>query len=338
MIAARLAEKEMVADVARPNRGSRPLSSSKILPGSDSSPIFAHPPEPRISVALRADDTRDSEVDLHNDSNTSRLAANNVGSDDEYSELSPGSEERASRPFESTALRGGNINTVFQTQFGISYNYLTRASVMPLPRMDMLDPGRARFYLAIPLPYQAEMEALRAFLSNHTLPNLICTSTEPQGWDGFKTILGDKSDHIGVIIVCCSSDAMLVLTTDFQFHATYTSYSGLPGLAKLLKMVNVNLFSLSLQQVLPFSESRAHIVRLFPNGTAILLTESAMTVHPERALAILRWFSQTVRTKRGTWKIVLVPNVRHWLRQTARHAGTLQAWYSRSPKSPFWFL
>jgi hypothetical protein len=44
-------------------------------------------------------------------------------------------------------------------------------------------------------------------------------------------------------------------------------------------------------------------------------------------LAILRWFSQTVRTKRGTWKIVLIPNVRHWLRQTAIHAaGPLQAW------------
>jgi hypothetical protein len=202
IIAARLAEKEMAADVARPNRGSRPLSSSKILPGSEGSPTYTHQPEPRIGVALRADDIRDSEVDLHNDSTTSRLAANNVGSDGESSELSPGSEERASRAFESTALRGGNINTVFQNQFGISYNYLTRASVMPLPRMEMLDPGRARFYLAFPLPYQAEMEALRAFLSNHTLPNLICTSTEPQGWDGFKTILGDKSDHIGVIIVC----------------------------------------------------------------------------------------------------------------------------------------
>jgi hypothetical protein len=338
IFAARFAEKETAANVIRPNLESTAPSSSKALSTSDSSVTEAYQPEPTISVVPRADDIRDSEIFLHKDLTSSRLVGNNVESDDECSESSPESEERASRAFEFTVLNGGNINTAFQNQFGISYNYLTRLSVMPSPRMEMLDPGRARFYLAFPLPCQPEMEALRAFLSNHTLPNLICTSAEPQGWDGFKTILGDKSDNIGVIIVCCTPDAMLVLTTDFQFHAKYTSYFGLAGLAKLLKMVNVNLFSLSLRRVLPFCESQTHIIRLFPNGTAILLTESAMAEQPERTLAILRWFSHTAKTKRGTWKIVLVPNVRRWLRQRAMHTGTLQAWYSSSVQPPRCFL
>jgi hypothetical protein len=99
-------------------------------------------------------------------------------------------------------------------------------------------------------------------------------------------------------------------------------------------MVNVNLFNLSLRRVLPYCDLPMHIERLFPNGTAILLTESAMMQQPERTLAILRWFSHTVKTKRGTWRIVLVPNVRHWLRQTAMQAGALQAWYASSVQLP----
>ena len=95
-------------------------------------------------------------------------------------------------------------------------------------------------------------------------------------------------------------------------------------------MVNVNLFSLSLRKVLPYYDSPIHVERLFPNGTAILLTETSMMQQPEQTLAILRWFSHTAKTKRGTWKLVLVPNVRHWLRQIAMQAGTMQAWYSVS--------
>jgi len=57
---------------------------------------------------------------------------------------------------------------------------------------------------------------LRALLSAHTLPNLICTSVDPQGWDGFKTILGDKGDHIGVIIVRYYADVMLVLIIEIS--------------------------------------------------------------------------------------------------------------------------
>src|SRR2546423_5739312 len=95
-------------------------------------------------------------------------------------------------------------------------------------------------------------------------------------------------------------------------------------------MANVNIFNLSLQQLLPYCDFPSHIERLFPNGTAILLTESSMAQQPDGTLAILRWFSQMAKTKRGTWKIVLFPNVRHWLLQRAMHPDALQARYARS--------
>lgn len=148
---------------------------------------------------------------ISKDSTKSGLLAE---SEDEYSGSSSESEESLTSPFAFTVPSGESIDAVFQTRFKISYNQLTRPSVMPTSRKDMPDPSRARFYLAFRPPYQAEMDALRALLSKHTLPNLICTSGEPQGWDGFKTILGDKADHIGVVMVRDSPDAVQVLTTE----------------------------------------------------------------------------------------------------------------------------
>jgi len=92
----------------------------------------------------------------------------------------------------------------------------------------------------------------------------------------------------------------------------------------LLKMVNVNVFNLCLRRVIPYHNLPVHIERLFPNGTAILLTESSMTQQPEKIVAILRWFSKMAKPKKGTWKILFVPNVKRWLRQKALHAGAVQ--------------
>jgi hypothetical protein len=214
-IVPRVAEKDVAVNVTRPNPGFGALANSKALSSSDGNATKRRQSEPLISLVSMADDVRDSDTFLHHDLTNPWLVGSSVESDDEYSGSSSDSEERPTPPFEFTVPSGENIDAAFQNQFGISYNYLTGPSVMPASRKEMLDPGRARFYLAFPLSCQAEMEALRAFLSNHTLPNLVCTTAESQGWDGFKTILGDKSDHIGVIIVGGSHDTMLLLTTDF---------------------------------------------------------------------------------------------------------------------------
>jgi hypothetical protein len=164
--------------------------------------------EPHIGSTSKVNNLCDSEAFPYKGSSNPGLFGSSVEADDEYLGSLPESMESPASPlpFEFSIPNGESIDVVFQTRFGISYNHLTRPSVMPASRKDILDPRRARFYLAFPLACQAEMEALRALLSTHTLPNLICTSVEPLGWDGFKTILGDKGDHIGVIIVRCWSD------------------------------------------------------------------------------------------------------------------------------------
>lgn len=212
-IASRMAEQDLASNVTRTKAGSTSVSH---LQGSPTEPRNSGP---LISIGSRADDERDCEIFVDKDPTDLWLVDGSAESDDEYSGSSPEIEERPTSSFDFTVLSGENVDAAFQTQFGICYSHLTRPSVMPTTQKDMLDPGRARFYLAFPLSCQAEMEALRIFLLNHTLPNLICTSAEPQGWDGFKTILGDKSDHIGVIIVRGSADAMIgtqpVLTNKF---------------------------------------------------------------------------------------------------------------------------
>lgn len=61
----------------------------------------------------------------------------------------------------------------------------------------------------------------------------------------------------------------------------------------------------------------SHIERLFPSGMAILITESALV---SDGAAILKWYRHK---KRGsTWKLVLPPNIKKWLRRKALHAAT----------------
>ena len=204
-IVSHVAEQNMVVNTTKLDTRSRALSdlkrTTRQLPSL----------EPHIGTTSKADN---GEAFPYNSSSNPGLFDSSVEADDEDPGSLPESMESPASPFEFSIPNGESIDAMFQTRFGISYNHLTRPSVMPASRKDMFDPKRARFYLAFPLACQAEMEALRALLSTHTLPNLICTSVEPLGWDGFKTILGDKGDHIGVIIVRCCAEVMLVLTIE----------------------------------------------------------------------------------------------------------------------------
>jgi hypothetical protein len=194
-IASHITEQNMVVNVTKLDARSRAMSDPKQT--SRQVPQL----EPHIGATSKVNNLWDSETFPYKGSSNPWLFGSSAEADDEYPGSLPESMESPASPFEFSIPNGEGVDAVFQTRFGISYNHLTRASVMPSSRKDILDPRRARFYLAFPLAYQAEMEALRALLSAHTLPNLVCTSVEPQGWDGFKTILGDKGDHTGVIIV-----------------------------------------------------------------------------------------------------------------------------------------
>ena len=105
-----------------------------------------------------------------------------------------------------TVTDPSSIDTVFQDRFKITFDRLTRLNMAPHARRATIDPGKARFYLSFSSNHTDEMEALQSLLSRWTLPNLICTSQDRSGWDAFRTILGEKGDHIGVIIVSMPID------------------------------------------------------------------------------------------------------------------------------------
>ena len=62
-------------------------------------------------------------------------------------------------------------------------------------------------------------------------------------------------------------------------------------------------------------EKHPHLVRLFPHGGVLLLTESLILYCPHEALRIIMWFRRIhVPAKApGTWKIAVRPHVREWL-------------------------
>jgi len=87
-----------------------------------------------------------------------------------------------------------NAETIFNpSTLGITYDRLTRISPSAKTRADR---SKARFYLSFAA--SEELEYLRNYLGKYTLPKLIYTSTESDGWDTFKETLGD---NVGVILV-----------------------------------------------------------------------------------------------------------------------------------------
>ena len=62
-------------------------------------------------------------------------------------------------------------------------------------------------------------------------------------------------------------------------------------------------------------EKHPHLVRLFPHGGVLLLTESLILYQPREALRILMWFRrvQIPGKAPGTWKLAVRPRVREWL-------------------------
>ena len=199
-----MTEQDMTANTTHSNARDRASSAVK------GSPAQSGHSEPVRSTMSQTNELGDAENSGTLEGSTSPwLLIGNAEIDDRCFGSSRVSIECPLSPFSFTVPGGVSIDVSFQTRFGISYDYLTRPSVMPMSRKDAPDPKRARFYLAFPASCQSEMEALRALLSTHTLSNLICTSTDPQGWDLFRTVF--REDHRGVIIVRFSFIVMHVL-------------------------------------------------------------------------------------------------------------------------------
>ena len=87
-----------------------------------------------------------------------------------------------------------------------------------------------------------------------------------------------------------------------------------PRLAKHLLRGSVNVWKTSLSPMHP-SEKHPHLVRLFPHGGVLLLTESLILYQPRESLRMLMWFRRVhVPAKApGTWKLAVRPRIREWL-------------------------
>lgn len=98
------------------------------------------------------------------------------------------------------------------------------------------------------------------------------------------------------------------------FHDAFIRYDLVPRLANHLLRGSVNVWKTSLSPMHP-GEKHPHLVRLFPHGGILLLTESLVLYRPRETLRILMWFRRVHIPGKapGTWKLAVRPRVREWL-------------------------
>lgn len=89
----------------------------------------------------------------------------------------------------------------------------------------------------------------------------------------------------------------------------------MPGLAKLLRLQpSINVFTFN-TTLIDSTSPWPHLIRLFPTGSCLLITESLFLRRPKDALRILRWFrlDQLVTKPPGTWKVAMRPRPIEWI-------------------------
>ncbi|KAL8651686.1 MAG: hypothetical protein Q9210_003111 [Variospora velana] len=183
------------------------------------------------------------------------------------------------------------INAVIREHYGMDYHRLVAQS-------GDKDGSKTRetrsFFLIFPPSVQEEFNLVMEWIHANGGSN-IYKHDGPGAWEYFcKTV--DKG-----VVVC---------------HASFFDYWAMPGLALTLKNPQINVFNLSLQPMSPLAPD-PHLIRLFPAGMAILLTDSLFLARPMEAARILTWFRlfalPSKPTTTGTWKICTRPAIRDWL-------------------------
>ncbi|KAL9011543.1 MAG: hypothetical protein Q9173_003617 [Seirophora scorigena] len=189
-----------------------------------------------------------------------------------------------------TTLQDLPINAVIREQYGMHYQRLVAQS-------SDKDGSKARetksFFLLFPPSAQEEFHMVVEWIRANGGAN-IYKQDDPGAWEYFC-----KKVDTGVIIC----------------HASFYEYWTMPNLAFMLKK-QINIFNFSLQPMSPLAPD-PHLIRLFPAGMAILLTDSLFLARPMEAARILTWFRlfalPTKPTTTGTWKICTRPAIRDWL-------------------------
>jgi hypothetical protein len=210
---------------------------------------------------------------------------------------------------ESINSTDNNADKVLGKHFGISYERLTQLYLdRPMSTSPRLDPSKARFFLAFPSADDPELRAVQSMLSCHTLPRFICTNHDIQGWEAFRTMLGQTNEFIGVVLL----------------HFRCTDYARLPGFAKFAKTDIFNVFHISLSSSLLSFSTDIHLQRVFSSGVGILITEAAVVKYAHEVVSIIYWFASRAMKANSRYRLVLPPNFRPWLRKlmgsSERHA------------------
>ncbi|KAI4138751.1 MAG: hypothetical protein L6R39_006634 [Caloplaca ligustica] len=186
------------------------------------------------------------------------------------------------------SLQDVPANAVIRDRFGMDYGRLVAQSK---------DPSGSRtretrsFFLIFPPPAWEEFDLVVDWIQANG-PGTIYRYEDPGAWNFFH-----KTVEKGVIIC----------------HTSFVDYWAIPNLAHTLRR-SINMFNLSLYPISPLAPD-PHLIRLFPAGTAILLTDSLFLHRPWEAARILAWYRLYVppNKPRGQWKICTRPAIRDWL-------------------------
>ncbi|EGE09134.1 hypothetical protein TEQG_08088 [Trichophyton equinum CBS 127.97] len=187
-----------------------------------------------------------------------------------------------------------NVEAYFQNHYRITFEYLIRSKYSKHRKETP-----PVFYLIFPSIEGEEHDLVQELLVfNRIAPY----SHRNQGdWTKFiKDVTEPKAKPQGVIIC----------------HQKFNAYNCMPKLQELLHH-QVNVFSLSLARPFKSVNKRHHIIRLFPNGCVILITEDFILHDPKSALIVIKWVSTMFwdnNAKRGP-KLFFRPNIRLWLQQ-----------------------
>ncbi len=108
---------------------------------------------------------------------------------------------------------------------------------------------------------------------------------------------------------------MAVSSNHSQIHEKYmsTALDMMAGLAKRVRREDLQLFRVALHTPLHDS-SRRHLLRVFPSGLVITITERCIIANAQATAIILEWFAKTSKAK-SNYKILLRPEPERYFRE-----------------------
>ncbi|KMQ45720.1 Chromo domain protein [Trichophyton rubrum] len=269
-------------------------TQSDVQPGKGPEDVVIAQGYSEIAVGTATDTP--SLVSLHEPPRTTTLTPLKAPLPPNESTSSPAqhsSREPAIKPLPERT-RDLDVETYFQNHYRITFEYLTRSKYSKYRKETL-----PVFYLIFPSIEREEHDLIQQLLVfNRIAPY----SHRNQGdWTKFIKDVAEAEIKPQGVIIC---------------HQKFNAYNCMPKLQELLHH-QVNVFSLSLARPFKSVNKRHHIIRLFPNGCVILITEDFILHDPKSALMVIKWVSNMFwdnNAKRGP-KLFFRPNIRLWLQQ-----------------------